>query len=137
MWVAIVILVVLLLGGGGTTYFLLHGQSSILPGQSSPMVTLQKFCDGWNKSNVQEMYDTFSSSMKAITNLTEMQNSFKMQKDRDCAVSDVQQNGSQATATMTGMYTDSAIDNMWAPVRMRAALMQENGQWKIDAIQNA
>ena len=131
MWIALAILFVLLLGSGGAAYFFVSPHQN----QTSPTVTLQHFCDGWKKSDAQEMYDTFSNSLKnTMGSVSKMQTDLNQQKDGDCTIVSVQVNGSQATAILSTVYTDSAIDNQWMTLKESVSLIQEDGQWKINNI---
>lgn len=139
LWIAIVIVVLLLLAGGGAAYF-------VFSGQSSPMATLQRYCDGNKNRNAQEIYDTFSTSMQQQHSLATLQRAAAPQnsttsaqsislKVDDCTVSNVQQTGSTATGTiMTTVTMTGPSSPQTATVPMPAKLVQENGQWKIDSL---
>src|SRR5260370_22162310 len=101
LWVGIIAIVLLLGAGSGVAYF-------VIQGQGSPTATLQKFCDGYKNLNAQEVYDTLSTGLKAQPNNSEadIQKGFGLAqttgaKISDCAVSNVHQNGSTSTTTIT------------------------------------
>lgn len=127
VWIAI-IAVIVLLGGGVATYFIIN--------QSSPTATLNTLCDGFQKEDAQEMYNTFSTSEQARPgdSVEDLQSNFNLLNDAgvkisSCKVSNVQQNGSTATGTITLTLT-AAGDTHSASEDI--SLVQENGQWKVN-----
>jgi hypothetical protein len=135
LWVVIGVVALLVVGGiiGGLVLF----QSA----QNSPTGTLQKFCDGYKNLDAQAVYDTFSSNFKGKASSSEnsLQEAFGLLKAfggkiDNCTFSNVQQNGSTATATLTITATVLGTTRTTSePV----TLVQENGQWKIDNIQSS
>ncbi len=128
MWVVIIIALTLLLGGGGAAAYV------IIQNQSSPTATLQKLCDGFKNKDAQEIYETFSSRLKAqpTNNVTNIQRFLDSYSSIDCTIGNVQQNGSTATGALTFTATrDGATYSSPGPVALEA----ENSQWKISNLQ--
>lgn len=132
---AIVALVVLLLGGGGAFAY-----ATIQANASTPLKTLQQFCNGLKTQNAQEVYNTFSAEEKAKASLPQLEQSFDELKNLNlvrfsgCAVGDIQQNNSTAVGQVTvtthvsllGLSTDTSTT---VPVN----LVLENGAWKVSS----
>ena len=127
LWITlVVILLVVLVGGGAGVYFV---------ARSTPQKTLAAYCDGWMKSNAQEIYDQLDSAQQAksdnsvssIKKVFDLLNNPLVGGVKNCTVSNVQEHGSTATATVTITFgigkSGSETDT----------LIQENGTWKIDS----
>lgn len=129
MWIAIIVVVIVLLGGGGAAYYIIHNQGS-------PTATLQTFCDGYQKQDAQEIYNTYTTGEKASPghSIANLQSDFDLLaktgvKVSSCTVSNVQQNGSTATGTITINFTVASVSRS---VSENINLLQENNQWKIN-----
>jgi hypothetical protein len=133
LWIALVAALILLLSVGGLAYFL------VLPAiqQASPDGTLQTYCDASKKMDAHELVSTFSTSLKARPQNGEADFGFTFGILKfegilatGCTVSNVQQHGSTATATVTISYqlpqnkTDSTVQTV--------SLIVENGVWKVN-----
>lgn len=135
LWVAIAIIVVLLVGGG-TAFAIVMSQRPT----NTPTQTLQQYCHGFVTLNAQEVYDSLSSASKSATSVSEIQqgldllrNMSDLVKLSNCTVSNVQQNGSTATGTITLTETVSLFGSTTSmPFTLSMAMVLENNTWKIN-----
>ncbi|MGH2478464.1 MAG: hypothetical protein ACRDHW_02250 [Ktedonobacteraceae bacterium] len=132
---AIVALVVLLLGGGSVFAYV-----TIQANASTPLKTLQQFCNGLKTQNAQEVYDTFSTEEKAKASLPQLEQSFDELKNLNlvkfsgCIVGEIQQNNSTAVGqvaitthvSLLGLSTDTSAT-------VAVNLVLENGAWKVSS----
>jgi hypothetical protein len=138
LWVTLLVVVVVLGVVGGVGYFV------VLPKiqQISPNSTLQTFCDGYKNMNAQEVYDTLSSSLQATSKESDLETAFGLFKDLgakidDCTASNIQVNGSTATATINLTITVSLLGQTQAQTQHDpVSLVLENGTWKISQMQS-
>lgn len=137
LWITLLVIVVILGAVGGVGYFL------VLPKlqQTSPNGTLQTFCDGYKTLNAHEIYGTFSSSFqtKSGNSESEIESGFALIKGMGatvdgCTVSNVQVNGSTATATVTLAITALGKSDTSSE---HVSLVLENGVWKINDVQDS
>src|SRR5258708_11716499 len=99
LWVALFVIVLLLAGGGAYYYFQIR---------STPLKTLQTYCDGIKKSDAQEVYNTYSSDLQAHRSISQVQQEFQVIalftggiKDCSVASSSIEENSSTATGVIT------------------------------------
>lgn len=126
--VTLVIVLVVLVGGGGAGAYLLT--------RSTPQKTLAAYCDGLKTNNAQEIYNSLSARDQTQTSVSKIQTGLQgltllTGGITGCDVSNVQESGSTATATIT-----------LTPARGQAQtttahLVNENGQWKVEANANS
>lgn len=135
LWIVLIIVVVLLLGGG-TALAIVASQRPT----NTPTQALQQFCDGYKALDAQKVYDTLSKDSKSGTSLAQLQQSFDQLKNlgslvkiTDCKVSNVQENGSSATGTITIAETVTLGDfSSSVSTPMSINLVLENTTWKVD-----
>lgn len=124
LWLGLIVVLLLLVGGGIGGYLYLQNRST-------PEKTLQAYCTALEHSDAQGVYNTFSSASQAKTSPSKLGTAMQaitllFGGIKDCTYTNVQQNGSLATATLT-----------LTPDRGRvfsgtSHLVDENNQWKID-----
>ena len=136
LWVLLVAVVGFLLSGG----IALAIVANLGPG-NTPTQALQHYCDGYMTANAQEVYDTLSTPSKAKNSLADIQESIDQLKNFSglakltaCTVSDVQQNSSGATGTVT-LTEKVTFGNLSVSVPIVMGLVLENNMWKIDVFQ--
>jgi hypothetical protein len=135
LWVVLVVVLVLLVGGG-VTFALIANRAPT----NTPTQVLQQFCDGFKTYDAQKIYNTFSAAQQAKTSVADIQQSLDQLKDLSsfakitaCTVSDVHQNGSTASGTVTITETISLLGTSTSmPIPMSLTLILENNAWKID-----
>jgi hypothetical protein len=133
LWIIAAVVAILLVGGG--TIFAI---SVVQASSSTPAKTLQQFCDGFKTLNAGEVYNTLTTDSQQQVSLTQLQQTFDEIKSigvkySDCTVSDIQQNGSTATAKVTIAISVSYQGSSFSmPLSLPVSLAQENGQWKIE-----
>lgn len=146
---AIIALAAFLLGGGSVFAYgtLKTPAASSL---SSPNATLQKYCDGINHANAQEIYDTLSSQAKVHASLDDIQKFFEGLSELNslsssssmtfgnCKISNVRVSGDLAVATITTTtsitFSGSTLSTSTPGL---VSLVVEKDQWKIDFSQLA
>lgn len=123
----VLLLVLVLVGAGIGGYFILR---------STPEKTLQAYCNALLNSDAQGLDDQLST--REQTNVANIAAGLKRANDpsiggiKTCTYSNVQQNGSNATATIT--FT---VGNTTLPVYTdNVVMIDENGSWKIDGGQD-
>jgi hypothetical protein len=128
LWIGLIVVVVLLAGGVGGYLYL---------NRSTPQKTLQTFCDALKASpaDYATAYNQYSTNQKNRVSeqkfATDLQQAFSnpvLGGLKDCTVSNVQQNSSTATGTVTFTFnrvTQSLVFNF--------NLIQESDGWKIDS----
>ncbi len=123
LWIGLIILLLVLVGGGIGAY--------VYANRSTPEKTLQAYCTALQNNDAQGVYNTLSSESQARTDLNKISTGLQALKllfggFTNCTYSNVQQNGSTATATVT--LTPIRGKVFGSPVH----LVYENGQWKMD-----
>ncbi|HLI68699.1 MAG TPA: hypothetical protein VKV19_02975 [Ktedonobacteraceae bacterium] len=125
LWAAIIIVLLLLIIGGGAYYFL-----ALRP---TPQKTLQSFCDAVTKGNGLNLYNLYSSSLRAQASEQTVQRELELIIDatggfKSCTVdgNSIQQSGSVATGTVI------LVSNRGHTFNDAVDLVQENGQWKVE-----
>jgi FHA domain-containing protein len=123
LWIGLIILLLVLIGGSVGIYAYVN--------RSTPEKTLQAYCTALQNNDAQGVYNTFSSESQANTDLNKISTGLQALKllfggFTNCTYSNVQQNGSTATATVTLTPVRGKV--FGAP----AHLVDENGQWKIN-----
>lgn len=135
LWISLIVLALFLLGGGTALAVVVSQRPTNTPTQA-----LQQFCDGYKTLDARKVYDTLSTTSRANTSLSQIQQAFDelkglggMVKITDCKVSNVHENGSTATGTIT--ITDTASFggiSASASVQISTGLVLENHTWKVD-----
>lgn len=92
---------------------------------STPPKTLDAFCNGIKTRDYQTAYNQLSSFRKTKISESDFANLFT--PANSCTYSTPSENGSTATTTLTFFTSSGSVDG---PTNM----VQENGVWKIDAI---
>jgi predicted component of type VI protein secretion system len=122
--VVIVVILLLVVGGGGGAFLYIQSRPT-------PQKTLAAYCDGWKTNNAQEIYDQADSAQQQKTSVSKLQQAMGLLNVlggvKDCTVTNVQQNGSTATGTITLTFGDGKSE------MLTDTLIQENGAWKIDS----
>jgi hypothetical protein len=136
LWVLLGIIVALLLGSGTALAIVAN-----LGPTDTPTQVLQEYCDGYMKANAQEVYNTLSSTSQSKNSLADIQQSVDALKNLSglakltaCKVSEVQQNGSNASGTIT-LTENVSFGNISLSVPIAMGLVLENNAWKIDVFQ--
>jgi hypothetical protein len=125
--IGLVVLLLILVGGGIAGYLALR---------STPEKTLTAFCTAVKNNDAQGAYNQFGTSITSretepqyATNFAKFEaalNSPLAGGLKDCAVSNVQQNGSTATGTIT-----LSVNRTSTTLPINYTLDNENGSWKI------
>ena len=121
-WIIGIVILLLLIGGGAFAY------NSFQQAQPTPQKTLDAFCDAWKTGNQQEMVDQFSPS--AQKQLPLFANLLKA-PPQQCAGSNIQVNGSTASATITSTHS---LYGRVIPESSTVNLDLEQDTWKITSI---
>jgi hypothetical protein len=116
------IVIVLLIVGGAYAYYAYQARST-------PEKTLNAFCDAWKSGNKQAMSDQLDASAQKQFQII---NSILRVPPKECTASNVQENGSTATGTIT--ITSDALGRPLAQ-SSTVNLDQEQGTWKISGFQ--
>lgn len=138
-WMVLLAIIAILGITGAIGYFV------VLPRiqQTSPSSTLQTFCDGYKNLDAQKVYGTLSSQAQATSSEASIAAGFSTVKNvgvkvSECTVSNVQVNGSKATATITLTFVGSASGQTQSQTqREPVSLVLENGTWKISEMQTS
>lgn len=140
LWISLIVIALVLLGGGITVF--------ALPGllrSSTPTKTLQQYCDGYNKKDAQEIYNTLSTSSQKKTSVAQIQQSLDVMKALGdgsftitCSVplSAVSENDGAGTAQgMVNLLINFNLlsMSMTDTETQQITLVLENNVWKIDA----
>lgn len=136
LWTALIIVVAFLLSGGVALAVV-----ATLGPTNTPTQALQQYCDGYLTTNAQEVYNALSKASQEKNSLADIQQSVDQLKNlsglakmTDCKVSNVQQNGSNATGTIT-ITEKISFGNLSVSVPLSMGLVLENNTWKIDIFQ--
>jgi FHA domain/Domain of unknown function (DUF4878) len=122
LWIALIVIVLLVAAGGVGGYVYLN--------RSTPEKTLTTYCNALQSGDYQTAYNQLSSSL--TSKFTEPQFAQLSQVSfaavgglKSCTVSNVQENGSTATGTITGTFGNGKTQP--SPV----SLVNQNGTWKL------
>jgi hypothetical protein len=127
--IGIVVLILLIVGGaiGGFLY----------ANRSTPEKTLQAFCTAIKNNDAQGAYNQLGTTITSRETEQQYARTFATSEAalnspqagglKDCTVSNVQQNGSSATGTMTLSVNKSTVT-----LPINSTLSDENGTWKIE-----
>jgi hypothetical protein len=124
--IGIIVLLLLVVGGavGGFLYV----------NRSTPEKTLQAYCSALQNGDAQGAYNLLSTRAQSRTSVAQIASAIQIIKSpqvggiKSCTVTNVQENGSSATADVT-----VTLGNPSAPSSPgKAFLVNENGSWKID-----
>lgn len=127
LWIALIVIVLLIAGGVGGYVYL---------NRSTPTKTLQTFCSALKSSppDYQTAYNQYSTRQRARESeqafASGLQQSFSnpiLGGLKDCTVSNVQQNGSNATGNVTFTF-----NNVSRTLVFNFSLIDESDGWKID-----
>lgn len=149
-WIVAAGVLLLVLIGGGSGFFV------VLPTiqKSSLERTLQSYCDAYKKLDEKELESTFSAHFKTLPvkeNGSEGDYLFEYLQIKgfgasftSCTVSDIQQNGSTATATVTIVLQGGATQQGYQDPSLvststeKVSLILENGlwNWKVNDVQS-
>ncbi len=118
-WIIGVVILLLLIVGGIFAY------NSYQQAQPTPQKTLDAFCDGWKTGNQQEMAEQLDpSAQKQLQVFAALLKAPPQQ----CAGSNVQVNGSTATATIASTHN---VAGRIVSETTKVNLDLEQGAWKI------
>lgn len=124
--IGVIVLLLLIVGGavGGFLYV----------NRSTPEKTLQAYCTALQNGDAQGAYNLLSANAQSKTSLADITKAIQLIKSplvggiKSCTFTNVQENGSNATADVT-----VAVGNPAVPTKpSKAFLVNENGTWKID-----
>ena len=122
LWIALIVIVLLVAAGGVGGYVYLN--------RSTPEKTITTYCNALQSGDYQTAYNQLSSSL--TSKFTESQFAQLSQVGfaavgglKSCTVSNVQENGSTATGTITGTFGNGKTQP--SPV----SLVNQNGTWKL------
>src|SRR5712692_10046912 len=122
LWIALIVIVLLVAAGGVGGYVYLN--------RSTPEKTLTTYCNALQSGDYQTAYNQLSSS--STSGLTESQFAQLSQTVfaavgglKSCTVSNVQENGSTATGTITATFGNGKTQS--SPI----SLVNQNGTWKL------
>jgi flagellar basal body-associated protein FliL len=126
LWITLIIVFVLVVGCGGFGVFYLT--------RSTPSKTLQAFCTALMNDDAQGIHDQYSQRAQTIATLDNINKELALIQQaggvKSCTYSNVQENGSTATADITLTLNSSLAPT---PKPAPTNLINENGTWKIDA----
>ena len=132
--IVLLILLLVLMGASISGYFIFR--STPQKTLSTPQRTLQAYCNALLKNNAQGLDDQLST--RAQSNVANIAAGLQRTNDpsiggiKTCTYSNVQQSGSNATATIT-----VTVGNTTLPAIMdHVVMIDENGSWKIDGGQD-
>jgi FHA domain-containing protein len=127
LWIALIVIVLLIAGGVGGYVYL---------NRSTPTRTLQTFCSALKSSppDYQTAYNQYSTRQRAreseqtfASGLQQLFSNPILGGLKDCTVSNVQQNGSNATGNVTLTF-----NNVNRTLVFNFSLLDESDGWKID-----
>jgi FHA domain len=123
--IGIVVLFLVLVGGGIGGYLILR---------STPEKTLQAYCTALLNSDAHGVFNQLSSRAQSRTSVAKISTGFQAVDKplvggfKTCTFSNVQENGSSATATIKFTVGNTIVP----PITSNDVLVDENGTWKID-----
>lgn len=126
--IGLVVLLLLLVGGGVAGYLVLR---------STPEKTLQAYCTALLNNDAQGVYNQLSAHAQSQTSVAKISQGLQTLSDpriggfKTCTYSNVQQNGSSATATIKYTVGNTLVP----PLTSNDVLIDENGTWKLDRAQ--
>ena len=122
LWIALIVIVLLVAAGGVGGYVYLN--------RSTPEKTITTYCNALQSGDYQTAYNQLSSSL--TSKFTESQFAQLSQVGfaavgglKSCTVSNVQENGSTATGTITATFGNGKTQS--SPI----SLVNQNGTWKL------
>ena len=122
LWIALIVIVLLVAAGGVGGYVYLN--------RSTPEKTITTYCNALQSGDYQTAYNQLSSSL--TSKFTESQFAQLSQIGfaavgglKSCTVSNVQENGSTATGTITATFGNGKTQS--SPI----SLVNQNGTWKL------
>ena len=124
LWIALIVIVLLVAGGVGGYVYL---------NRSTPTKTLQDFCSALKNNDPQGAFNQLSTHTQSQTTEQRFAQGIQQLNNpvlggiKDCTVSNVQENGSTATGTIT-----LSFNNVNRTVNLDNNLINENGTWKVD-----
>ena len=132
-WLVLVIVLLVLLIGGGTVFALIATRG---PG-NTPTQVLQQYCTAYQAYDAQGVYNTLDAAGQASTSVSQIQQSFDLVKSlmtiKSCSVSNVQQNDSKASGTVTVTESISLLGiSTTTAIPQTIGLVVEHNLWKID-----
>lgn len=127
--IAGVIVLLLIIGGaiGGFIYL----------NRSTPEKTLQAYCTALQNSDAQGAFNQLSTSAQSKTSVAQFNQGFQQINSsqvggiKSCTYSNVQTNGSNATANVQLVVGNTTVP----PLNSKVTLINENGTWKLDTSQ--
>lgn len=140
-WIITAVVLILVLIAGSLGFF------AILPAiqESSLERTLQTYCDAYKNLDEKELESTFSARFKTQPKKSEGDYAYEYIQIKgfgasftSCTVSNIQQNGSTATATVTILLQGSQDPQGSSAISTeKVSLILENGlwNWKVNDIQ--
>lgn len=126
LWIGLIVIVLLVAGGVGGYVYL---------NRSTPTKTLQNFCSAFKNNDPQGAFNQLSTREQSQTTEQRVGQGIQQFNNplvggiKDCTVSNVQENGSTASGTMT--FTFNKVNT---PVNLDSNLVNENGTWKVDTV---
>jgi len=124
LWIALIVLAFVIIAGAVGAYLYVN--------RSTPNKTLTAYCNAIKNGDAQGAYNQLSTRAKSKTSVAQISQALQIINSpllggiKDCTVSNVQENGSTATATVT------ITPNKGKALNAPAKLLDENGTWKID-----
>lgn len=124
LWIGLIVIVLLVAGGVGGYVYL---------NRSTPTKTLQDLCSAFKNNDPQGAFNQLSTRAQSQTTETRVAQGIQQFNNpllggiKDCTVSNVQENGSTASGTIT--FTFNKVNT---PVNLDNKLVNENGTWKVD-----
>lgn len=99
--------------------------------RSTPTRTLSAFCSALKANDYHTAYQQLSASAQSTKSESDFTTTFeKVGGAKDCTFTNVNENSSTATATVTLTLNLATIP----PINYDSRLVNENGTWKIDAL---
>lgn len=124
LWIALLVLAFVIIAGAVGAYLYVN--------RSTPDKTLTAYCTAIKNGDAQGAYDQLSTRAKSKTSVAQISQALQIINSpliggiKDCTFSNVQENGSTATATVT------ITPNKGKALNAPAQLLDENGTWKVD-----
>jgi hypothetical protein len=131
------------IGAGVLALVVIAVSVAVYINQTSPLATLNRYCDAWQHYDASKMFETVQSSQVTGSNISNVQKSMDLLKERgitaSCTdVSITNQGESVATGKLTMQWTGaSTAELLFLPTKpIPIALIKEDGQWKITRAMN-
>jgi pSer/pThr/pTyr-binding forkhead associated (FHA) protein len=125
LWIGLIVILLLVVGGGIGGYVYLN--------RSTPTKTLQAYCDALKRGDAQGAFNQLSAHAQSQTSVQRIASGIQAFNTpvlggiRNCTVSNIQENGSSATGSIT-----ISVNNVNQTVIIDFTLVNENGTWKLD-----